>query len=60
MLGSSQESGAGGALEEQERDNRVPACPGGGGPSQKSSLQQWLHAFHLRTAPKVIRSYMLI
>ena len=60
MLGLSREQGAEGVLEEQESDIQVPACPGGGGPSQKSSLQQWLHAFHLRTAYKVIRSYMLI
>ena len=58
MLGLSREHGAGGVFEEQESDKQVPACPGGGGHSQKSSLYQWRPDFYLRTAPKVIRGRM--
>ena len=42
-LGPAQEPGAGGTLEEQESDQPISAYLGGGGPSQKSSLQRGLH-----------------
>ena len=44
MLGPSQEPGAGEALGGQGSDDQVPAYLGGGGHSQKSSLQLWQHA----------------
>ena len=60
MLGLSREHEAGGVFEEQESDNQVPACPGGGGHSQKSSLQQSCTCFRLRTETKVTRNNTLI
>ena len=60
MLGSSRGQGAGGALEEQESDDQVPAYLGGGGRSQKSSVHQSLHAFQLGSETKSDKNIQLL